>query len=90
MIALITNTRTKEVRYVDLVVWYPGWNPTTITLEHVADHFIKQIASIYPKAYKLVHNRENSIDIMAGNVTKCIFELRAVEHLKDSDDSFLS
>ena len=90
MIALITNTRTKEARYVDLVECYPGWNPREITLDQFADRFIKHLASIYPKAYKLIHNRENSIDIMAGTVTKCIFELRAVEHLKDSDDSFLS
>ena len=88
MIALITNTRTKEVRYVDLIEWIPGWNPREITLEQVADRLVKQLASVYPKAYKLVHNRENSIDIMAGNITKCIFEIRAIEHIKDSDDSF--
>jgi hypothetical protein len=26
---------------------------------------------------------------MAGNVTKCIFDVHAVEHIEDSDDSFL-
>ena len=80
MSALITNTRTKEVRYVNL---------NTNTLEQIADRLITNIACTYPKAYKLVHNSENHISIMAGNITKCIFELHAVEHIEESDDSFL-
>ena len=89
MFALITNTRTKETKSISLLEWYPGWAPTILTLEQAADRFIKRIADIYPKAYKLVHNRENHISIMAGNITKCIFEIRTVEELNDCDDSFL-
>ena len=89
MFVLITNTRTKEVRYVDLVKWYPDCNSNTIALEQVADRLIKRIAATYPKAYKVVHNSQNHISIMAGNVTKCIFDIKAVEHLKDYDDTFL-
>ena len=88
MIALITNTRTKEVRHVDLVEWWAGQNPSTITLEQVADRLVKRIAATYPKAYKVVVH-DKLINIIAGNVTKCIFEVLMVEHLKDYDDSFL-
>ena len=97
MIALITNTRTKEVRHVDLVEWWAGQNPSTITLEQVADRLLKRIAATYPKADKVVVH-DKLINIIAGNVTKCgiqmvdtkcIFEVQMVEHLKDYDDSFL-
>jgi hypothetical protein len=90
MVALITNTRTKERKAISLLEWHAGRNPNTITLEQAADRIIKRIACTYPKAYKLIHNRENHIDIMAGNITKCVFEIRAVEELRDYDDSFLS
>jgi hypothetical protein len=89
MDALITNTRTKEVRLVPMLEWHAGFNPNSITLEQVADRLIKRIACTYPKAYKLVLNKDTAIDIMAGNVTKCIFEIRRIENLKDYDDSFL-
>lgn len=82
MVILITNNRTKENRVISL--------QGQITLEQAADQFIKRIACNYPKAYKLVHNRENHISIMAGHITKCIFDIHAVEELKDCDDSFLS
>lgn len=87
MIALITNYRTKEVRYVNLVDQYPGWSPKTITLEEVADRLIKRIAHVYPKAYKVIVY-DKLINIIAGNSTKCIFELRCVEKPKDYDDTF--
>ena len=90
MVALITNTRTKENKVISLLEWHAGHNPNTITLEQAADRMIKRIACTYPRAWKIVHNRENHISIMAGNVTKCIFEIRAVEELRDYDDSFLS
>lgn len=89
MVALITNTRTKEHKVISLLEWYAGQNPTTITLEQAADRIIKRIACTYPKAYKLIHNRENHISIMAGDIAKCIFEIRAVGELQDYDDSFL-
>lgn len=60
-----------------------------ITLEKVADKIIKRIFTTYPKAHKRIFNRENHISIMAGNIVKCIFEIRAVEELTDYDDSFL-
>lgn len=89
MVAIITNERTKENKVVSLLEWQAGQNPNRITLEQVADRIIKRIACTYPRAYKLIHNRENHISIMAGNVTKCIFDLHMVEELKDYDDSFL-
>ena len=89
MVALITNTRTKENKVISLLEWWPGQNPSTITLEQAADRIIKRISCTYPNAYKLIHNCETHISIMAGNITKCIFEIRAVEELRD-DDSFLS
>ena len=89
MVALITNTRTKENRVISLEEYYPGWAPRQITLEQAADKILKRIASTYPKAHKLIHNRENHISIMAGNVTKCIFDIHVIEELNDYDDSFL-
>ena len=89
MNALITNTRTKEVRLVEMLEWHAGCNPNRITLEQVADRLIKRISATYPKAYKLIYNADNHIDIMAGNVTKCVFEIRLIENLKDYDDTFL-
>lgn len=96
MVALITNTRTKENKVITLFQCYPGWQPCPMSLEQAADQFIKRIACTYPYAWMIVHNVEKSIDIMAGNgVAKCIFEIRlveelkdSVEELKDSDDSF--
>lgn len=88
MFALITNTRTKENKVISLLEWHAGCNTNRITLEQVADLVIKQIAAPYPKAYKLVHNRENHISIMAGNITKCIFDIHLVEKLNVYDDSF--
>ena len=91
MVALITNTRTKENKVISLLEWHAGHNPNTITLEQAADRIIKRIAATYPLAWMIIHNAEKSIDIMAGNgVAKCIFEIRAVEELRDYDDSFLS
>lgn len=89
MFALITNIRTKENKVISLLEWHAGQNPNLITLEQAADRIIKRIACTYPRAWKIVHNAENHISIIAGNVTKCIFDLRAVEELKDNDDSFL-
>lgn len=89
MVALITNTRTKENKVISLLEWHVGQNPNCITLEQAADRIIKRIACTYPNAYKLIHNSENHISIMAGNITKCIFDIRTVEELKDYDDSFL-
>lgn len=89
MVALITNTRTQETKAISLIEWYPTWVPTIHTLEQAADQIIKLIAGTYPKAYKIIHNRENHISIMAGNVTKCIFDLHTVEELNEDDDSFL-
>ncbi len=91
MVALITNTRTKENKVISLLEWHAGHNPNTITLEQAADRIIKRIASTYPYAWMIVHNAEKHIDIMSGNgVPKCIFEIHAVEELRDYDDSFLS
>ena len=90
MVALITNTRTKENKVISLLEWHAGHNPNTITLEQAADRIIKRIASTYPKAYKLVYNSGNHICIMGGDIPQCIFEIRAVEELRDYDDSFLS
>ena len=89
MIALIVNTRTKEVRHVEMIEWHAGHYPNTITLEHVADRLIKLIAATYPKAYKFFVIPEKHINIMAGNTTKCIFEVKLIEALKDYDDDFL-
>ena len=89
MVALITNERTKENKVISLLEYHAGRNPKQITLEQVADQIIKRIACTYPRAYKLIHNRENHISIMAGNVVKCIFDIHLVEELKDYDDSFL-
>jgi hypothetical protein len=87
MVALITNARTKEQKVISLLECPESHNP--IILEQVADQFIKRIASTYPKAYKIVHNRKNHISIIDGNVTKCIFDINMVEELNDCDDSFL-
>jgi hypothetical protein len=89
MFAIITNTRTKENKIISLIEYYPGCAPTIHTLEQAADRIIKLIAGTYPKAYKIVHNRENHIAIMAGHITKCIFDLHKVEELNKDDDSFL-
>lgn len=86
MIAIITNTRTNERKYINLIDWHSGFQ---FTLEKVADKIIKRISAAYPKAHKRIFNRENHISIMAGNATTCIFEIRAVEELTDYDDSFL-
>lgn len=88
MFCLVTNTRTNEVRSIKLTEWTDGDNP--ITLEQAADNLIKRISYKHPKAYKLIHNPNKHISIMAGNVTKCVFELQLVEPLKDYDDSFFS
>ena len=88
MLLLLTLVQKKS----DLFLCWSGmlgFNPNRVTLEQVADRLIKRIACTYPKAYKLVLNKDTAIDIMAGNVTKCIFEIRRIENLKDYDDSFL-
>lgn len=87
MVAIITNTRTNERKYINLNNWGSPLNQ--ITLEKVADKIIKRISAVYPKAHKRIFNRENHISIMAGNATTCIFEIRAVEELTEYDDSFL-
>ncbi len=88
MFAIITNTHTNESKFINLLEWCSGLNPNQITLEKAADKIIKRISATYPKAYKHIFNHENHISIMAGNVVKCIFEICAVEELKDYDDSF--
>ena len=86
MIAIITNTRTNERKYINLNNWGSPLNQ--ITLEKVADKIIKRISVTYPKAFKKNFNRENHISIMAGDFVTCIFEIRAVEELTDYDESF--
>lgn len=78
---IVTNCRTKENRILDL---HEGR-----TLNDAADYIVKRIEATYPKAYKLVHNAQNHITIMAGNVTKAVFDLKVLENLKDYDDEFL-
>ena len=88
MFAIITNTHTNESKFINLLEWCSGLNPNQITLEKAADKIIKRISVTYPKAFKKIFNRENHISIMAGDFVTCIFEIRAVEELTDSDDSF--
>lgn len=89
MDALIKNTRTNEVRLVEMLEWHGGNKFHRWTLEDIADNLLKRIATKWPNAYKVVFNKDSNINIMAGNPAKCIFEIYTIFPLKDSDDSFL-